>query len=627
MLHISPGVYLNIIDQSEFINAVPVVSKFLPFFSDRGPENSLTFINGRKTLRSSFMVDDLSKQGKNFREGWLCLDRWLGISGSAYGMRLLPEDASYANLMYAMDSSGVKPILTLESLPSINSKQELETIIGGTTLPQVDPVAIFHAYARGEWYNSLRMNITEVANEEDTFVIDIYEEDGEGDLFISKSHKISFIENKVDLDGESIYVEDVLEKFSELINCLVNQENFKALDTFESDLPVLGIVDDAPLTPADGERYIISDEPSGTFAANANEIATYDAGTTSWVFEAPSRGFVLFVGDVDPVQYIFDGDEWTVFNKTKALFSAASVVDFDFKQLTGGTSGSLYGVNGIIDNAVATQLLVEAYSGLIDDRVLNTEFIYFPYVFCPYPIVEVSDAAVALSQYYRMDCFTYTTLPDSTSANEDIAEKQANYSYNTWMAALYGNYSRVYQSDLGRNIWVSPIYHMARIVPYTISIASIADAPAGFDHAMMADAKELRYYPLVGDRDNLYIDRINYASKFRNGTCIWQQLTTQMKDSSLSDINVVNVVLYIKRVVKTFCMNFIYFRNVPETHSRIKKALDEFLKDLQDKGWIQKYNVDVGATEYEYKQKIAHVNIIIWPTKIIERIVVNEFIR
>jgi len=100
-----------------------------------------------------------------------------------------------------------------------------------------------------------------------------------------------------------------------------------------------------------------------------------------------------------------------------------------------------------------------------------------------------------------------------------------------------------------------------------------------------------------------------------------------MKNSSLSDINVCSVVLYIKRVVKTFCMNFIYFKNVPEVHARIKKALDEFLKDLVDKGWIQKYNLDVGATEYEYKKKIAHVNIIIWPTKIIERIIVTEFVR
>ena len=61
---------------------------------------------------------------------------------------------------------------------------------------------------------------------------------------------------------------------------------------------------------------------------------------------------------------------------------------------------------------------------------------------------------------------------------------------------------------------------------------------------MVEDAKELRYVPLLGDRDNLYIERINYIAEFHNGKAMWQQLTTQMKNSSLSDINVVQVVLF-----------------------------------------------------------------------------------
>ena len=625
MLHISPGVYVNIIDESEFVNAVPVATAFIPFFSDRGIANKLVFINGDKTLRDSFYVEDLSKQGKNFREGYICQSRWLRVSGSTYGMRILPDDATYANLVYAIDTSGADPILTLSSIADINTESELDTIVGGTTLPQFDPIAVYSAFDRGEWYNQIRFNLTEIINEDDVFALDIYQMDADGDLYISKSHKVSFIENKVDLDGESLYIEDVLTKFSELLNVRINTTNLAALNTFQTVPPVLEIITSEPASPADGSRYIVDgDTATGALATHENDLAVYVDSTTGWTFTTPARGWVVFVGSV---QYFFDGDDWTVFNPAKAMFSAASSSDFDYKQIKLGSSGSLYNVDGYIDVTEATNLLVNAYSGLTDDKVLNTEYVYFPYVLCPYPIKDVSDAAVALSQYYRQDCFTFTTLPDSTSANDDIDQKRNNYSYNTFYAALYGNHSRVYQEDLGRNIWVSPIYHMARVIPYTIDIASIADAPAGFDHAMVADAKELRYYPLIGDRDNLYIDRINYLAKFRNGTTVWQQLTTLMKNSSLTDINVVNVILYIKRVVKTFCMNFIYFRNAPDTHARIHKALDEFMADLQDNGWVQRYTLDVGATEYEYKLKKAHVNLIIWPTKIIEKIEVNEYVR
>jgi len=626
MLHISPGVYVSIVDQSEFINAVPVTTVFTPFFSDKGIDNTLVFLNGQKTLRTSFMVSDFAKQGKNFREGYMCMDRWLSISGSAYGMRLLPTGATYANLLYAIDESVVgKPKLTLTALDGVNSVAELDTLIGGSTLVGIKPVALYSAYARGEYYNNVSINITQVINEDDTYLLDIYEVDANGDKIITATHKISFIENKIDLDGETIYAEDVLKKFSELVNVRINQDNFALLADFETVAGVESITNTPPASPIEGQSVIIGIAPTGAFATHANEIARYTTG--AWVFTAPARGYVVKVGTTEPVQYLFDGDEWFTFDAVQGMFSAASSTDFDYKDLANGSSGDLYNAQGIIDTEVAKQLLAKAYSGLIDDKVLNTEYVYFPFVMCPYPLVEVSDAAVALAKLYRMDCFTFTTLPDSVSANADIQEKQDNYTYNTYMAALYGNYSRVYNMDMGKNIWVSPIYHMARVMPYTVSVASIADAPAGFDRAMCEEAKELRYQPLVGDRDNLYVDRINYLCKFRNGTCIWQQLTSQMKDSSLSDINVVNVVLYIKRIVATFCMNFIYYRNVPETHERISKAIDEFLKDMKDRGWIQNYAIDVGASPYEYKKKVCHVNIILWPTKVIEKIEITQYIR
>ena len=265
MLHISPGVYVSIVDQSEFINAVPTVVGFEPFFSDRGVDGKLTFINGQKTLRTSFYVEDLSKQGKNFREGWMSMDRWLAISGSAYGMRLLPDDASYATLMYAIDKTNASaPILTLETVADVNSELELDTIIDGSTLPTIDPIALYHGYARGEWYNDLSLNLVEVANEPNVYVADIYEKDSGGDDFISSSNKISFIENAVDLEGESLYAEDVLNKYSELLNVKINQEYFASLDTFHTDANVKAILSAPPASPARSARTPGTPAPGGT---------------------------------------------------------------------------------------------------------------------------------------------------------------------------------------------------------------------------------------------------------------------------------------------------------------------------------------------------------------------------
>lgn len=630
MLHISPGVYVNIVDQSEYVNASPVTTVFVPFFSDKGIDNKLAYINGQRTLRSEYLVEDFTKQGKNFREGWMCLDRWLAISGSSYGIRLLPDDASYATLMLSIVTleTGEK-VLALNTVPDMNSEKELDTLIGGSTLAGTKPIYVISAIGRGEWYNNLGVNITPLVNEENVYAFDIYEHDANGDLYISKTFKVGFHEGMTDIEGESIFVEDVVEKYSDLFKVRVNPENIRDLATFKSADDVLGIVTEAPEAPANGDRYLVGIGASGAFVGHDNEFAVWNEGETQWEFSASAlRGYVVFVGEgEEKKQYLFDGDDWSIFDPFCGMFSAASPTDFDYKMLGSGSSGSLVDANGNIQVETAKQLLVKAYHGLIDPGLLDTEYVYFPYVMCPYPLVEVSDAAVKLSQEFRMDCFTFTTLPDSTSPDEDIETKQRSYSYNTWYAALYGNYSRVYQADLGRSIWVSPIYHIANAMPYTLNVGTLSDAPAGFDHAMCPEAKQLRYNPQVGDRDNLYIDRVNYLATFKNGTCIYQQLTTQMKDSSLSDINVVNVVLYVTRTIKTFCNNFLYYKNTSETHDSIRRSLDEFLKDQKDRGNLQNYTIDVGATEYEYKLKKCHVNVVMWPTKILEKIEVTEYIR
>jgi len=512
----------------------------------------------------------------------------------------------------------------------MTKKANLETLIGGTTLANIDPIALYYGMARGERYNRYKLNIVEIINEPGVYNLDVYEPNVDGELYITNSYKISFSETKVDLDGETLYAPDVLEKFSTEINMLVNQENLATLDTFKTDDDVIGLLKNpSTVVPADGDRYIATFDAIGAFAANQNEIAQWNAATTSWTFTAPAKGWVVFVGatPLTMKQYFFDGDDWRLFDKVKCMFSAANAFDFDYKSMAMGSSGGLYNVDGTINSVVATDLLTKAYSGLIDDKVLNTEYVYFPFVINPYPIKNVSDAATSLSAYYRGDCFALTTLPDATTPDADINEKDLNYNYNSYMCAVYGNHSKVANTDIGKDIWVSPMYHMARVVPFAIRQTSIAGALAGFDNAMCSDVKELRYYPLRGDMDNLYIARVNYINKFRNGTCVWQQLTSLMKDSSLTDIPTVNVALYIQRVVKTFCLNFIYFSNTPETHARISRSLGEFLKELKDNGWIQKFNLDVGTTEYLYKKKTAYVNIIVWPTKYIEKIIVTQYIR
>lgn len=73
---------------------------------------------------------------------------------------------------------------------------------------------------------------------------------------------------------------------------------------------VLTIVSDAPATPADGARYLVSNSPVNTFATHANALATYVNSTTGWVFKAPTTGTFLSVDDDVTGIYYFGGTTW-----------------------------------------------------------------------------------------------------------------------------------------------------------------------------------------------------------------------------------------------------------------------------------------------------------------------------
>jgi hypothetical protein len=74
--------------------------------------------------------------------------------------------------------------------------------------------------------------------------------------------------------------------------------------------PVKEIRNDPPVSPSDGDRYLIGTSPTGLWASNANYAAEWDATAGVWRFEAPTTNRALFVEDLD-VGYTYDADTTT----------------------------------------------------------------------------------------------------------------------------------------------------------------------------------------------------------------------------------------------------------------------------------------------------------------------------
>ena len=74
-----------------------------------------------------------------------------------------------------------------------------------------------------------------------------------------------------------------------------------------SQASVIDILSDAPGGESEGDVYLVSASPSGTFAAQANKVALYYSG--SYIFVTPKEGWAVHVND-ENVVYKFDGSAW-----------------------------------------------------------------------------------------------------------------------------------------------------------------------------------------------------------------------------------------------------------------------------------------------------------------------------
>jgi phage tail sheath protein FI len=290
-----------------------------------------------------------------------------------------------------------------------------------------------------------------------------------------------------------------------------------------------------------------------------------------------------------------------------------------------GSEGDLLQADGSLDQTEATTLLNQAYNGIIDDNVLDNENVYFSMVFdCGYP-ADVKTAISTLCQT-RRDCVGILDNGDNSSANLALATRNNVNTFNNYFVALYESYNKVFDSFTGQDVWFSPVYHMSYILPRNDTVAELWFAAAGFNRAAIDTIKELRYNPRLGQRDQLYLKQLNPIVKFNPGYVVWGQLTSQARASALQDLNIVRLVLYIKRAFEDFCKFFIFEQNDAITWSQVSGRLVEFLEEIKKKRGLNNFTVEVGATDYERRTKRFHVNVTLDPTRTVEQIELNFFI-
>ena len=653
MSNISPGVYTKIIDLSTFIQAVPSTIGLICGFSKKGRDNEVLFVGSRAEFISEWGEPNITDYGKNFGQGPYLSYNFLGESGSLYWMRLMSDDATYSNLRIdaQLAAADATASISITYLDSINTKAELKTNLAVDG--DVQPLCFLYPIGRGEYYNGISVRLTEYSNPliYDTYVLDIYEKQSDGDDVIIESFNVSFDPNAKDNGGDSLWIQSILENYSSVLRAdmVLNEQNDQytsgydlAVRTYDKDI---GIVS-ANITGG-----------SGSLTDNKQDFSdwqkTPESGTSSYmVICKDGKGNTISgwlgasSGVDDETINVFDSRDLDVasqgWNGDIATFDIDSAISYRIKKssvsiaptfsssipqpLKKGTEGSLINTQGDLDTTEAEILLEQGYSGITDDSILDPESLYFTLVFdAGYP----SDVKTAISNLCRTrrDCVGIMDNGDNSSVTIALNTRDTTNKFNTYFVSLYEPFNKISDPFTGADMWVSPVYHMAYILPKNDNVAGLWFAAAGYDVAAIDSIKESRYNPKLGQRDQMYLKQLNPIVNFAQGNVVWSQLTTQAKASSLQDLNVVRLVLYIDRALKEYCRNFIFKQNDEITWGQIAGSIVGFLETIKQNRGLESYTLDVGATRYERKIKTCHVDVTLEPIKALEKIELNFFIK
>ena len=162
-------------------------------------------------------------------------------------------------------------------------------------------------------------------------------------------------------------------------------------------------------------------------------------------------------------------------------------------------------------------------------------------------------------------------------------------------------YPHGYASNLdGANIVCAASGIALRTIAYNDEVAELWYAPAGTRRGMVTGPSTVGYISGTlggattfnevalnqGQRDNLYkyFTNINPIVYFPGrGLIVWGQKTSAPGASALDRINVVRLMMYIKRQLRKNTMSFVFEPNDQLTRDNLKAVVDNFLGDIMVK--------------------------------------------
>lgn len=587
--YLHPSVMTRIVDDSYVaVSAQGQTALFAPHFSSLGKDGVVVEYNAEPEFLHLTGDLNFAKYGQSSFN----IASWLRNGGKVYGLRLLPEDAKFANILLGVNVNNSTFGVTAKADTANNASEATMTSALSTTIADLKtnhtnvtvPLGYIYPNGRGEGYNNIGIRIalrTDKDNDYDfrTYNMSVTGKDATGaDMVVDGPYVVSFDPEARNTAGESLFWEYVMNKYSS-VRVKARRNAFDLLSDYAFSLSS-SYGDGTPKEGASPRQVdILFGEERETFTASpkVHDGITITPHTTNKDF-----------ADLSKVQY-----------------------------LTGGSDGTFTGGN------TKEALLVKAFRGLVDASVTDPTL---------YPIDVVLDAnwpaavKTEINNFcsdIRGDCVGMVDLGFQATPAQTVDERKNKVNFSSRYTSIWGQHFNVFDPNSGESIQVTTPYFLASKVPAIDSQYGIQYPFVGPRRGNISGFDSINFIPNEAWKENLYKAQVNYVERDTKQTNLATQKTSQVRNSALSDINNMRVLCRIKRETEELLSDYRLEFNDKDTQDSISYNLNQMLQKWTANRACTAISAQVYASEYDRQTRTLRVRISVQFNYVIERIFVD----
>jgi hypothetical protein len=225
-----------------------------------------------------------------------------------------------------------------------------------------------------------------------------------------------------------------------------------------------------------------------------------------------------------------------------------------------------------------------------------------------FPIDMIMDAGFELNTKQAIHDFTKQvaiTEEDNTILRNDIivifdqfdfssseVGEAVSVSSESFNHAVYTQKITINDIVSGKDVWVTPTYFLASLIPANDNIYGLQWPTAGLTRGVLQGVKILSKNPTEQEKQDFYKARLNYIEKDSRGFYFMSQLTNEPGDTSLRFLNNSRVTLRIAREIENLGRDYLFEFNDTATLNNLRNALNRYIN-----GWIQNRTLSFGSVD------------------------------